>query len=172
MSLREFFRSWIAEPIREQLTRGLSPEKIALTIGVGLAIAVIPVVGVTTVMSFLAAWALGLNQPIIQTINWSSYALQLLMIFPFIRLGEKLFRAPRLRLSLDELVAMGKADPLGTLSRLGSTIGHAVVAWALVAPLIVAAAYYGTRPALRALSRRLAPPAARRDDAKGVDDVA
>ena len=106
-------------------------------------------------MSFLAAWALRLNQPIIQTINWSSYALQLLMIFPFIRLGEKLFRAPRLHLSLDELVAMGKADPLGTLSQLGSTIGHAVVAWALVAPLIVAAAYYGSRPALR----RPLPPA-------------
>ena len=168
MSLREFFRSWIAAPIREQLTQGLSPEKIALTIGVGLAIAVIPVVGVTTVMSFLAAWALRLNQPIIQTINWSSYALQLLMIFPFIRLGEKLFRAPRLRLSLDELVAMARADPFGTLSRLGATIGHAVVAWALVAPLIVAAAYYASRPALRALSRRLVPP----DDAKGVDDVA
>ncbi len=171
MSLREFLRSRIAAPILEQLTQGLSPEKVALTIGVGLAIAVIPVVGVTTVTSFVAAWALGLNQPIIQTINWSSYALQLLMIFPFIRLGEWIFRAPRLALSLDELVAMGKADPLGTLSRMGSTIGHAVVAWALVAPLIVAAAYYGSRPAVRALSRRLTPPAAP-NAGRGIDDVA
>ncbi len=170
MSLRDFFRSWIAAPIREQLTQGLSPDTVALTIGVGLAIAVIPVVGVTTVMSFLAAWALRLNQPIIQTINWSSYALQLLMIFPFIRLGEKLFRAPRLHLSLDELVAMAKTDPLGTLSRLGSSIGHAVVAWTLVAPLIVAAAYYGTRPVLRSLARRLGPGAT--PDDRGIDHVA
>jgi uncharacterized protein (DUF2062 family) len=172
MTLRQSLRSWIVAPIRQQLTQGLSPEKVALTIGVGLAIAVIPIVGVTTVTSFLAAWALRLNQPIIQTINWSSYALQLLMIFPFIRLGEWIFRAPRLTLSLDELVAMGKADPLGTLSRLGSTLGHAVVAWALVAPLIVAAAYYASRPALRALSRRLAPPAEAPGAARGVDDVA
>ena len=171
MSFRDFLRSRIAAPVIEQLTQGLSPDRIALTIGVGLAIAVIPVVGVTTAMSFLAAWALKLNQPIIQTINWSSYALQLLMIFPFIRLGEAIFRAPRLHLSLDELVAMAAADPLGTLSWMGGTLGHAVVAWALVAPLIVAAAYYGSRPALRALSRRLAPAAAP-EPAKGIDDVA
>ncbi len=172
MTPREFFRARVAAPVLEQLTQGLSPEKMALTIGVGLAIAVIPVVGVTTMMSFLAAWALKLNQPVIQAINWSSYALQLLMIFPFIRLGEAIFRAPRLHLSLDELVVMGKGDPLGTLSQLGATLGHAVVAWAIVAPLIVAAAYYGSRPALRALSRRLAPPAAAPDPAGGIDDVA
>jgi len=171
MSFREFLRSRIAAPAIEQLTQGLSPDRIALTIGVGLAIAVIPVVGVTTAMSFLAAWVLKLNQPIIQTINWSSYALQLLMIFPFIRLGEAIFGAPRLHLSLEELVAMGTTDPLGTLSRLGATLGHAVVAWALVAPLIVAAAYYASRPALRALSRRLAPAAAP-EAAKGIDHVA
>jgi hypothetical protein len=171
MTPRELLRSRIVAPVREQLTQGLSPDTIALTIGVGLAIAVIPVVGVTTVLSFLAAWAWRLNQPIIQTINWSSYALQLLLIFPFVRLGETIFRAPRLALSLDEMVAMGRADPFGTLARLGSTFGHAVVAWALVAPLIVAAAYYGSRPALRALSRRLTP-ASVSNGGKGIDDVA
>ena len=30
-------------------------------------------------LSFLAAWALRLNQPIIQAINWTSYPLQLLL---------------------------------------------------------------------------------------------
>ena len=170
MRLRELARSKLQRPILEQLTQGLSPDTVALTIGVGLAIAVIPVVGVTTVLSFLAAWALKLNQPIIQTINWTSYALQLLLIFPFIRLGEKIFRAPRLALSLEELVGMAQADPFGTIARLSSTLGHAVVAWALVTPLIVAAAYYGTRPALRALARRLGPGAA--PDDEGIDHVA
>lgn len=169
--LTELARKRIVAPVLEQLTQGLSPDRIALTIGVGLAIAVIPIVGVTTALSFLAAWAFRLNQPIIQTINWSSYALQLLMIFPFIRLGEAIFRAPRLDLNLDQLVAMGRSDPLGTLSRMGATLGHAVVGWALVAPLIVAAAYWGSRPALRALSRRLAP-ATLPDPNRGVDDVA
>ena len=160
MKLPDNLRSRIAAPVLEQLTQGLSPNTIALTIGVGLAIAVIPVIGVTTILSFLAAWAFRLNQPIIQAINWTSYPLQLLLLFPFIRMGERLFGAPRLTLSLDQLVAMGKTDPLGTISRLGTTAAHAVVAWGLVVPFVIAGVYYASRPLLRAAARRAAPASA------------
>ena len=142
--------------IVQQLTQGLSAEKIALTIAVGLCIAINPVIGTTTILSFAAAWALGLNQPVIQTINWSSYALQLLLIFPFIRLGEWIFRAQPERRSFAELAAMTKAHPIDALSTLGWTILHAVVAWMLVAPLVVAGIYFAVRPVLRALARRMA----------------
>jgi uncharacterized protein (DUF2062 family) len=172
MSLRALLRRRVAAPILEQFTQGLSPDTIALTVGVGLAIAVIPIVGVTTILSLLAAWALHLNQPIMQAINWSSYALQLLLIFPFIRLGEWIFGAPRLSLSLEEVLAMGKADPLGTISMLGASATHAVVAWLAVVPLIVAIAYFSTRPLFRSLARRAVPAAAASPPEKGVDDVA
>ena len=176
MKLPDNLRSRIAGPVLEQLTQGLSPNTIALTIGVGLAIAVIPVIGVTTILSFLAAWAFRLNQPIIQAINWTSYPLQLLLLFPFIRMGERLFGAPRLTLSLDQLVAMGKTDPLGTISRLGTTAAHAVVAWGLVVPFVIAGAYYASRPLLRAAARRAtpapAPVPAPNGPEKDVGDVA
>jgi uncharacterized protein (DUF2062 family) len=159
-------RAKIASAIVDQLTQGLSPDRIALTVAVGLCIAIIPIVGVTTVMSFAAAWALRLNQPIIQTINWSSYALQLLLIIPFIRLGERVFRAPRMTLSLEQLVAYAKSDPFGMLASLSATLGHAVVAWLLVIPFVGALAFFATRPLIRTLAMRLV--AARR---KEVDDV-
>jgi uncharacterized protein (DUF2062 family) len=165
VTLRATLRSRIVAPVLEQLLQGLSPDRIALTIGVGLAIAVIPVIGVTTILSVLAAWALRLNHPIIQMINWTSAPLQLLCILPFFRMGERLFGAPRFTLSLDELLAMGQTDALGTLSRLGTTAAHAVVAWMLFVPFIVAGAYYGSRPFLRAAARRVGPRS-------GVDDVA
>ena len=141
--------------IVQQLTQGLSAEKIALTIAVGLCIAINPVIGTTTIGCFVAAWALGLNQPIIQTINWTSYALQLLLIFPFIRLGEWIFRAEPERRSFAELAAMTKAHPVDALSGLGWTILHALVAWVLVAPFVIGAVYAATLPLLRALRRRL-----------------
>lgn len=167
MNAADVLRRHLVGPILQQLTQGLSPDRIALTAAVGLWIAVIPVIGVTTALSFLAAWALKLNQPVIQTINWTSYPLQLLLILPFIRLGETLFQAPRMAPSLDALLAMGKADPLGTMALLGSTLGHAVVAWLIVSPLIIGGVYYATRPLFRALARRVAAP--RRPD---VGDVA
>lgn len=166
MSFDQRLREKIAGPIIEQLTQGLSPERIALTVAVGLTIAVNPVIGTTTVLCFAAAWALRLNQPIIQAINWSSYALQLLLIYPFIRLGERIFRAEPETRTLEEFAAMAKADMFGTIAALGATIAHAVVAWLAVAPLLVAAIYYGTRPLFRALGRRVA--AARGKDPPGL----
>ncbi len=160
-------KSRIVDPIVAQLTQGLSVERIAMTIAIGLCLAVIPVIGVTTILCFLAAWALRLNQPIIQLINWSSAALQLLLIIPFIRLGEAIFRAPRMTRSLEELVATAKADPVGTMAKLGETLGHAVVAWLAAAPFLIAAVYFAVRPLLRALARRAA--AARPRD---IHDVA
>lgn len=166
MNLRPPFKKKIDAAILEQLTQGLSPDRIALTVAVGLCIAIIPIVGVTTILSFAAAWALRLNQPIIQTINWSSYALQLILIFPFIRLGERLFRAPRLRLSLDQLAAFVKSDPWGALVSLSMTFGHAVVAWMAVAPFVGLLTFLAVRPLLRVLALRAV--AAKK---KGVGDA-
>ncbi|MGE5413957.1 MAG: DUF2062 domain-containing protein [Syntrophomonadaceae bacterium] len=155
MSLDELLQRRIREPIRQQLTQGLSPEKIALSAAVALTIAVNPIVGTTTVLCFVAAWALKLNQPIVQAINWSSYALQLLLILPFIRFGEWLFRAPRERRSLERLVAMMKADLGGAVRELRTTLGHAFLAWLAVAPLLVAVVYAIALPLVRVLARRL-----------------
>lgn len=166
MSLHTRLKAKIGDPILEQLTQGLSPDKIALSVAVGLTIAVNPVIGTTTILCFVAAWALRLNQPIIQAINWSSYALQLLLIFPFIRLGERIFRAAPETRSFEELFGMAKGDLLGTIAILGTTIAHAVAAWMLVAPFLCAAIFYGTRPLFRALARRVL--AAGRKDAPDV----
>jgi uncharacterized protein (DUF2062 family) len=167
MDAASLLKARIVDPIVQQLTRGLSPERVAMTIAVGLLLAIIPVIGVTTILCFLAAWALGLNQPIIQLINWSSAALQILLIIPFIRLGEAIFRAPRMTRSLEELVAMARSDPVVTMAMLGETLGHAVVAWLVVSPLLIVSVYFGSRPLLRRLARRAA--SARRGD---IHDVA
>jgi uncharacterized protein (DUF2062 family) len=163
----DLLRRKILDPIRAQLTQGLSPEKIALSAAVALTIAINPIVGTTTILCFVAAWALKLNQPIVQALNWSSYALQLVLILPFIRLGEWLFRAPRESRSLQRLVGMMKSDLGGALREMQTTLGHAFVAWLAVAPLLVAVIYAATLPVVRAFSRRLA---AARD--RGIGDVA
>jgi hypothetical protein len=155
-AVREFVYAKIGMPLLEQLRQGLTPEKIALTLACGLCIAVIPVVGVTTILSFATAWALGLNQPIIQAINWFSYALQLLLIVPFIRMGERIFRAPRLTLSIDELVTIAKVDPFGALAQLWTTLWHAVAAWAIVVPFAGALVFFASWPLFRSLARRVA----------------
>jgi uncharacterized protein (DUF2062 family) len=157
MDTHTLIKARIIDPIVGQLTQGLSPERIAMTIAVGLCLGIIPVIGVTTILCFLAAWSLRLNQPIIQLINWSSAALQLLLIIPFIRLGEAIFQTPPMTQSLEDLVTMAKSDAAGTMQKLGVTVGHAVVAWLIAVPFLIAAVYFASRPLLRRLARRAVP---------------
>jgi uncharacterized protein (DUF2062 family) len=151
----EFLRRRIVRPVVEQLTQGLSPDAIALTIAVGLAIAVIPVVGTTTVLCTTSAIVLRLNQPLIQAINYLSFPLQLAFILPYLRLGRLLFGGPAVHLSAAELAAFVTSRPAEALEALWRVTLQALGAWVLTAPFIAAAVYFSVRPVLRATAARL-----------------
>lgn len=151
----EFLRRRLVRPVRDQLTQGLSPEAIALTIAIGLAIAVIPVVGTTTVLCTAAAIVLRLNQPLIQAINYLSFPLQLAFIVPYLRLGRLLFGGPAVRMSAQELAAFVSSRPLEAAEALWRVTLQALGAWLATAPLIVAVVYLSLRPVLRAAAGRL-----------------
>ncbi len=151
----EFLRRRLVRPVVEQLTQGLSPDSIALTIAIGLAIAVIPVVGTTTILCTTAAIVLRLNQPLIQAINYLSFPLQLAFILPYLKLGRLLFGGPVIRMSAEELAAFVTSRPGEAFEVLWRVTLQAVGAWALTAPLIAAAVYFAVRPVLRGAARRL-----------------
>ncbi len=159
----DFLRRRIVRPVVEQLTQGLSPDAIALTIAVGLAIAVIPVVGTTTVLCTTAAIALRLNQPLIQAINYLSFPLQLAFIVPYLRLGRLLFGGEAIHMSAQELAAFVSSRPAEAFAALWRVTLQALGAWLLTAPIIVAVVFLATRPVLRAAARRL-----RREGAAGT----
>ena len=66
---RRFWQRWLVDPVTRQLTQGVTPEKVSLTIAVGSALALFPILGTTTWLCVLAGIALGLNQAIIQGVN-------------------------------------------------------------------------------------------------------
>jgi uncharacterized protein (DUF2062 family) len=118
------------------LRQGLSPQRLALTLALGFAIGCIPVMGVTTVLCIVAAFTLRLNYPVIQAANWTVMPLQVLLIVPFVRLGERLFGFGSSRAI--ELGALLRASPFEFFSRLGGLAGHALLAWLLIAvPAVV-----------------------------------
>ena len=151
----DFLRRRLVRPVVEQLTQGLSPDAIALTIAVGLAIAVIPVVGTTTVLCTTAAIVLRLNQPLIQAINYLSFPLQLAFIVPYLRLGRILFGGVPIQMSAPELAAFVTSRPVEAFAALWRVTLQALGAWFLTVPIIVAVVYFALRPVLRSAARRL-----------------
>ena len=97
-------RSWIyrklIQPFIELLKQGVSPEKLALTIALGVSLGVTPVIGSTTMLCTLAAVTLRLNLPAILLVNGLVYPLQIALLVPFLRGGAWIFRADGPKLSV------------------------------------------------------------------------
>ncbi len=149
-----FFERRLVRPILELLKQGVTPEKIALSIALGAALGVFPVIGSTTVLCAIAAIVLRLNLPAIQVVNYFMYPAQIAMLVPFFRLGEKLFRAPRFRVSVPQIYALFQASMWNAVKLLWTTAWHAIVAWSLLAPVFVAVVYLVLVPILWRVLRR------------------
>jgi uncharacterized protein (DUF2062 family) len=149
-----FFRLRIGRPIVELLRQGVTPEKMALSLALGVALGVFPVLGTTTALCALAAFVWRLNLPAIQIVNYFVYPLQIALLIPFFRAGENLFGATHLPLSVAQILAAVHASFWGAMRFLWTTTWHAIVVWCLVAPVFVGLAYAVLVPVLRRVVRR------------------
>lgn len=129
----DFFQRKLATPLLNFLKQGLSPEKLALCVALGITIGTFPMLGSTTILCTSAALLLRLNVPAIQLINYFVYPLQLLLFIPFIRIGEKIFGETPVPLDIPLIFSMLQSDLLGTIQSLWWTNVRGMIAWALIA---------------------------------------
>lgn len=131
----------ISRRIGDLLRQGVTPEKLALSVALGVILGLFPVLGTTTALCAIAALVLRLNLPAIQLVNYIVYPAQIALLIPFFRLGECIFRAPRLPLSVVQVAGMFRANYWQAMRFLWVSMCHAVVAWCLLAPLGLALLY-------------------------------
>ncbi len=133
-----FFQRTLIVPMINFLRQGLSPQKLALTIALGIVLGVFPILGVTTVLCAIAAVVFKLNLPAIQLVNYFVSPLQLILLIPHVRAGELLFNEPPLSLDVVQIIALIQTNGVGAANELWSTAFHAVVAWMIIGlPLVV-----------------------------------
>lgn len=133
----------LVEPFLDLLRQGITPEKVALTVALGLALGVTPVIGSTTLLCTLAAVVLRLNLPAIQLVNGLVYPLQLVLIIPFLRAGAWLFGDHSLpAMTVSRLFALIRSDAWRAIATLWSATLHALVAWMAIAATVAAVLYF------------------------------
>ena len=145
----------IAGPVHQQLTQGITPDKIALTLALGFTLGIFPILGSGFLLCGLAAWALKLNQPIIQGTGTLAYPLQLLLLLPFYRAGESLFSVPAIPLSIPQLLSRFFEDIPRFLQEYGMTGVRGILVWSLLGPLVFVSLYYPLRRLLRRAATRV-----------------
>ena len=141
-------RQKLKDLLKSLLLEGLTPGRLALTIAVGIALGVFPVLGSTTLLCALAAFALRLNHPAIQLANYAVYPLQLLLLAPFYGAGLWLFNPKVPPGSVGEIIELLKNDFWTGLLTFWDLTVYAVLVWVLFSPLIVFSLYVALRPVI------------------------
>ena len=121
------------EKVLEWLKCGTAPRQLAFTLALGFAIGCIPLLGVTTAICALLAIVLRLNMPAIQAANWVAMPLQVVLLIPFLRLGQWMFTSQAMVFSRQDLLASIEAAPWHAVVQMGSLFGHGVLAWLVTA---------------------------------------
>jgi uncharacterized protein (DUF2062 family) len=151
-----FWRRRLLDPLLALLTQGVTPDKLAATLAVGVVCSMFPFLGATAALNLGVGLWLRMNQPVLQTLNQLLGPVHVIMILVYVRIGEVLWRAPETeRFSIVEMVRAFADLSFGEfLQRFGWAGVHAFTAWALTAPLLLAALYFLLRPLLRRVAAR------------------
>ena len=144
------------DPVLRQLTQGVSPAKVALSLAVGSALALFPILGTTTTLCVIAGVVLGLNQPIIQGVNALCTFVYFPLIVVFVRLGDRIAGSAPSSLDITLMVSLFTHHPAEFFRQFGVTALHAILGWSVVAPLWVPLVYLASVRPLRAAAERLA----------------
>lgn len=152
-----FWQRRIRQPVLQQLTQGMSAEKVALTLTLGLTLGIFPILGSTTLLNAFAAWLLKLNQPVIQAVTILVFPLQCLLLIPFYRTGEALFGGPSIPLSIPLIIQRFLENTGRFMADYGMTGVRGIIVWAMIAPPLGGLLYFILRKPLRVLAARLRP---------------
>jgi len=147
---------WLG-PFIQLLRQGMSPEKIALTIALGIILGVTPVLGSTMLLCTLAAILFRLNLPAIQLVNGVVYPLQFILLIPFYRMGAWMFHADASTISLSGVTALIRAGVGHAVRTLWVVTMHALLAWLLLGIIALAILYAVLVALTRQLWRRVDP---------------
>ena len=125
----------VLKPLLEVLSVGCSPQRLAWSVAVGLALGLNPLIGSATVVSLLAAAVFRLNLVASQIATHIVYPIEVAMFFLFIRLGDRIFHTGHLPLHRDALLSAFRHHPLDTAKLLWTWEWHALTVWGVAAAL-------------------------------------
>ena len=149
---RSFWKRRLGDPVIALLTQGVTPDKLAATFAVGTTVSLFPFLGTTTALNLGVGLWFRMNQPLLQAINYLITPLHLVMILVYVRAGEIIWRSQADKFSVLDVIRTFRDGTIAEFfQRFGWAGIHAFTAWLISVPFILAALYYGLRPALRRL---------------------
>lgn len=151
--LSDWLRRRVRDPLVAELRQGATPEAVAAAVAISFAIAILPFIGLTTLLCLVAGRLFHLNQVVMQIINHTAFPLQVLLIVPFVRLGETLSGSRHFALTPAAIIGEFNRSIPDFLEKFWLTGLHGLIGWVVTVPL----ACWLLHLILRRTFRRLTP---------------
>jgi uncharacterized protein (DUF2062 family) len=124
------------------LKQGLTPKELCQSIIVSGLISTIPILGVSTFMITTVSLKRKLNLPVMISLSYLMWPVQILLIIPFIRVGEFIFSVPRNHHTVEEVISSFQNSFFQTLSRLSFELLCGFGGWLLTAVPVAFGIYW------------------------------
>jgi uncharacterized protein (DUF2062 family) len=124
-------------PILALLRMGATPQRLAWSIAVGIAVGLNPLVGTTTALCLALSFALRLNIVAAQIANHAMFPFELALVIPFIRLGSRVFRTSAMPISKAVFLQEARSSPIALVRLVWIWEWHALLVWLFLAAVAV-----------------------------------
>lgn len=152
---QSIWRRRLVIPILALLKQGITPEKLAQTLGAGFVCSMFPILGTTSVLNLLVGLRFRLNHPLMQTLNQLLGPVHLVMIVLYVRLGEWICRNDDAPFRMREFMhTLRDASWAEFFDRFGWAALHSIIAWVVTAPFFFALIYFPFRKLFQVLAER------------------
>ena len=126
------------QSLSKLLKQGLSPAKLSLVVALGITLSIFPVLGTTTLICTFVSIFFNLNLPAMQLANYSAFPFQIILFFPFLKLGETVSKVSLDPLSKIQLISTFDEGIFYAIEKLSNYLLVACLGWSLaVLPIYI-----------------------------------
>jgi uncharacterized protein (DUF2062 family) len=157
--MKVMIRGWVRRrfifPIFKALKKGISIERLAISLALGITIGLIPLYGITTLLVGTIAVSLRLNFVAMQAAHYIVHPIQLALLIPFLKLGTSLSQSSEITFSVQQYIGLFKTDFWDAINQLWLANLSAVGIWLIVSVPLFIILYFGLIYTIRRYSVRL-----------------
>ena len=156
MMIRGWARRKIVLPLIKAIKQGISVERLAVSLALGITIGLIPLYGLTTLLVGTIAVSLRLNFLAMQVAHYIVHPLQLALFIPFFKLGTQfLLKTGEVSLTIQQYIHLFKTDFWTALHELWLVNLSALGIWLMLSVPLFIVLYYSLFYTIRKYSVRL-----------------
>jgi uncharacterized protein (DUF2062 family) len=143
LNIFESVRHKILIPFRLVPEEGLSPEKLAFSVTLGIVSGIFPVIGLTTLLSIVLTMLFRQNLLVVQSVQWILALVQVLLIIPFMQFGAYILNVHAFHINMAQINHAFQPGMLSGIKTVGIFHLYGILTWLILSIPASIVSYFG-----------------------------